>query len=188
VIKDLSNECPNRRYSLCDNIRDYRHNLCAVRFAPTEEGTERDEQKEINSRYLNPLRFQVAENHYRLWLVLNQEQARSRTLSIEKPEEISAKDSTWFNGTGAFLATSVYIMACLFGYLRKVREEIPYLRLSSADDTRLVELILKLQISLVRQGGIQYVVQASIGQDMWIKDENRWVRLFDRYQYFLISG
>jgi hypothetical protein len=149
--------------------------ILSLQFASRQQrrGTERSEQKEINSRYLNPLRFQVADNHHRLWFVLSQDRARGRTLSIEEPEDLSSKDWTWFNGEGSFLASSLYTMSCLFGQIQKVREEIPYLRLSSADDTRLVELILKLQITLVRQGGIQYVVQTSIGQDMWLQEEQR---------------
>lgn len=92
---------------------------------------------------------------------------------IDKPEGLSEKDSAWFNGPGGYLTSSAYMMACMLACIQKVRGEIPYLRLSSAEDTRLVELILKLQITLVRQGGIQYVVQASIGQDMWISEEGR---------------
>jgi hypothetical protein len=37
----------------------------------------------------------------------------------------------------------------------------------------LAELILKLQITLVKQEGVQYVIQTSTGQDMWIHSEGR---------------
>jgi hypothetical protein len=94
-------------------------------------------------------------------------------LVVNKPEEISFKDSVWFNGPGNYLASSAYMMACMFAYLQKVREDIPYLRLSSADDTTLVELILKLQITLVKQEGVQYPIQTSTGQDMWSQAESR---------------
>lgn len=50
---------------------------------------------------------------------------------------------------------------------------MPYLRLSGADDTRLAELMLKLQIALTRENGIQYAVQTSIGEDLWVASDNR---------------
>jgi hypothetical protein len=86
---------------------------------------------------------------------------------------MSTKDQEWFNGPGSYLTSSVYMMACMFAYLQKVREGIPYLRLSNVDDTTLIELILKLQITLVKQEGVQYAIQASTGQDMWLQPENR---------------
>jgi type II secretory pathway component PulF len=54
-----------------------------------------------------------------------------------------------------------------------VREDIPYLQIPSSEDTRLAELILRVQISLLKQGGIQYVNQISTGEDMWLRTENR---------------
>jgi hypothetical protein len=127
----------------------------------------------LNETYLNPLRFQLADNHYRIWAILRHPRVRRRTLVIDKPEETSSKEPEWFNGEGGHLASSVYIMACLFAYLKKVREQIPYLHLSGTDDTRLAELILKLQIALTKEEGIQYVAQASVGEDMWVTTDNR---------------
>jgi hypothetical protein len=149
--------------------------LVSVQFASRQQrrSAEHAEQKEINARYLNPLRFQVADNHYRLWDILSRKTARDRMLFIDGPEEISPKDWEWFNGPGNYFISSAYMMACMFTYLHKVREDVPYLRLSSADDTTLVELILKLQITLVKQEGVQYVVQTSTGQNMWLQAESR---------------
>jgi hypothetical protein len=80
-------------------------------------------------------------------------------LVIDEPREISGKDAEWFNDQGTPLVSSAYAMACMLAHLKKVPEDIPYLRLSSADDTRLVELILKVQIPLLKEGGIQYFTQ-----------------------------
>ena len=132
-----------------------------------------NERKEINARYLNPLRFQVADNHVRLWQILNRPAIRERVRVISGPEEVSAKDWAWFNGLGNYLLSSAYLMACMFAGLQKVREDIPSLRLSGTDDTKLVELILEVQIALLRQQGAQYVIQTSIGQDMWLRAEAR---------------
>jgi len=149
--------------------------LLSVQFAVRQQkrGEEQTEKRDINARYLNPLRFQVADNHYRLSDVIGRKVARDRLLLVDGPEEISLKDWVWFNGPGNYLTSSVYMMACMFACLQKVRDDIPYLRLSSSDDTALAELILKLQITFVKQGGVQYVVQTSIGQDMWLHPESR---------------
>jgi hypothetical protein len=149
--------------------------LLSVQLASRQEkrSAERVERKTLNETYLNPLRFQIADNHYRIWDILRRPEVRRRTLVIDKPEDISSKEPGWFNGEGGHLASSVYLMACLFAYLKKLREQIPYLHLSGTDDTRLAELMLKLQIALTKENGIQYVVQTSLGEDMWVATDNR---------------
>ena len=92
---------------------------------------------------------------------------------IGGPEEISAQDWVLFNGPRNYLLSSAYLMACMFAGLQKVREDIPYLRLSSTDDTQLVKLILEVQIALLQRQGAQYVIQTSIGQDMYLRREAR---------------
>jgi hypothetical protein len=136
-------------------------------------GTAVAERYRINATYLNPLRLQLVDNHYRLWDILRREKARNRLLAIEQPADICVKDSGWFNDDGNYLASSAYLMACMFAHLKKVREDIPYLQIQSSDDTRLAELILRVQVSLVKQGGIQYVNQISTGEDMWSRAEDR---------------
>jgi len=133
---------------------------------------ERTERKILSETYLNPLRFQIADNHYRILDALRRPAARQRMLAVNEAKEISSKGLVWFNEEGSYLASSVYLMACLFAYLKRVRDQVPYLQLPGNDDTRLVELMLKLQIPLVKEGGVQYAVQTSLGQDMWVT-ENR---------------
>jgi hypothetical protein len=58
-------------------------------------------------------------------------------LAVAEPAEISGKDAAWFNGAGCALASSVYLTACLFAQLKKVRDDFPYLQLAAADDTLL---------------------------------------------------
>lgn len=149
--------------------------LLSVQFASRQQkrGTEQAERKEINARYLNPLRFQVADNHFRLWQILNRKAVRERVLAVESPEEISGKDWAWFTGPGNYLLSSAYLMACMFACLQKVREDIPYLRLSSTNDTRLVKHIIQVQVALLKEQGVQYVIQTSIGQDMWVRGRAR---------------
>jgi hypothetical protein len=172
-IKACLNGCICCSYSIRRDVNSCRPGFCAIFIAPAKRNEERSQSREINARYLNPLRFQIADNHYRLCDILRRQVARDRLLVIDKAEDVSNEEFKWFNDRGNYLASSVYMMACMFSCLQKVRDEIPYLRLSSSDDTNLVELILKLQVSLVKQGGVQYVVQTSIGQEMWLPAEAR---------------
>ena len=50
-------------------------------------------------------------------------------------------------------------MACMFAHLKKEREDIPYLQIPSSDDTRLAELILRVQISLLKQGASSMLIK-----------------------------
>ncbi len=142
-----------------------------------ERGERRTERRDLNARYLNPTRMYLVENHFRLAGTVRRVQAEGGTcaamLVVERPEELSEKDADWFNGTGCALVSSVYLTACLFAHLKQVRDDFPYLRLSGADDTRLAALILSLQHGYLRDDGIFYVTQPSIGEDMWLRDQGR---------------
>lgn len=133
--------------------------------------------QDLNSRYLNPLRLHLVENHVRLADTLQRlESASGRDeaiLSVSEPAEISDKDVAWFNGPGCALLSSVYLTACLFAQLKKVREDFPYLRLSGADDTRLAALLLRVQRGFLLGLGVFYVTQPSIGESMWVRDQAR---------------
>jgi hypothetical protein len=140
-------------------------------------GEERAERREVNARYLNPLRLHLVENHFRLSEILRRADpgdGRVRDLLVvQEPAEVSAKDAAWFNGVGCYLVSSSYLTACLFAQLKEVREDIPFLRLSGADDTRLAQLMLQVHRGFLADGGIYYVTQPSIGEDLWIRDEAR---------------
>ncbi len=138
---------------------------------------ERAQRQDLNARYLNPLRFHLVENHYRLADTLQRVDAGGgrceEMLVIGDPAEISGKDAGWFNGVGCALASSAYLTACLFAQLKKVRDDFPYLRLAAGDDTRLAALLLGVQQGYLRDLGIFYVTQPSIGQSMWVQDQKR---------------
>jgi hypothetical protein len=86
------------------------------------------------------------ENYHRLIDTVRQAGAGGgrdeAVLAIADQAEISGKDTAWFNGTGCALASSVYLTACLFAQLKKVRDDFPYLRLADVDDTRLAARLL----------------------------------------------
>ncbi|MGW4568199.1 hypothetical protein ACWEN3_39510 [Streptomyces sp. NPDC004561] len=136
----------------------------------------RTQRQELNAKYLNPLRFHLVENHFRLSSISSRISAHGPNagmLVIGDPAEVSFKDAAWFTGPGCALISAVYLTACLFAQLKKVREDFPYLRLSAADDTRLAALLLRVQRGFLLNGGVYYVTQPSIGESVWVRDDER---------------
>lgn len=134
-------------------------------------------RQDLNARYLNPLRLHLVENYYRLTDTLRQADVGGgryeAVLAVAEPAEISGKDAPWFNGTGCALASSVYLTACLFAQLQRVRDDFPYLQLDADDDTRLAALLLSVHQGYLSGLGIFYVTQPSIGQSMWVPGQGR---------------
>jgi hypothetical protein len=136
------------------------------------------DRQALNARYLNPLRLQLAENRFWLTEILVRIEGSGQCedlLTIDAPADISDRDPEWFTGWGAYLASSAYLTACLFAWLKKTRDSAPYLRLGSEDDTSLSVLMLRVSQSFLRDQGIYYVLQPSIGQDMILAAEDRLV-------------
>ena len=136
----------------------------------------RAERRELNARYLNPLRLHLAENRFRLAEILLRTEGSGRCedlLAIDTPPDMSDRDPGWFANRGAYLASSAYLAACLFAWLKKTRDNAPYLRIGAEDDTRLSVLMLQVSHAFLRDQGIYYVLQPSIGQDMILSVEDR---------------
>ncbi|HZR54802.1 MAG TPA: hypothetical protein VFB06_35545 [Streptosporangiaceae bacterium] len=136
-----------------------------------------EHREEINVRYLNPLRRQVAEMSSRLVQILYSIEAdteRRRLLGIiGDPDELLGESAAWFAGEGYFLASTAYLTASLFAWIERVRRDHPFLRLTGIDDTALTELLVKVQFAFVRDLGIYYHLQPSIGENMWYGDDGR---------------
>lgn len=136
-----------------------------------------EHREEINARYLNPLRRQVAEMSSRLVQILYSIEAgteRQRALGIiSDPDELLGKSTAWFAGEGYFLASTAYLTACLFAWIERVRRDYPFPRLTKIDDTALTELLIKVQFAFVRDLGIYYHLQPGIGENMWYTDDRR---------------
>jgi hypothetical protein len=119
---------------------------------------ERKRRQELNSRYLNPLRFHLVENYFGLMDTLRRVHSGDGRYdamdTVTDPAEISGMDAEWFNGTGCALASSLYLTGCLFAQLKNVRDEFPYLRLEAGDDTQLAVLLLAVQQGYLRDMGI----------------------------------
>jgi hypothetical protein len=138
---------------------------------------EQQERERVNLEYLNPLRLYLVENYFRLREILARvQQGNGRCawlLYVEHARDVSSQSAEWFNGEGAYLISSSYLTACLFCYMSKVRQDFPYLRLADQGDTKLLTLMLKVNLGFLKELGIFYVTQPSIGNDLYSAQENR---------------
>jgi len=138
---------------------------------------ERQEAERIISNYLNPLRFYLVENYFRLAEIvqkITQDNGKHEALLyVMDAKEVSEKSAEWFTGHGCYLASSCYITARLFYQLDKIRQELSYLQLSRKDDTELLTLITVLSRCFRQDHGIYYSLQPSIGNDIYLPSENR---------------
>jgi hypothetical protein len=127
------------------------------------------EKREANLKYLNPLRFHLVENYLRLQKIREEVRASGvsrNLLFIDTPSKMISKNEAWFNGEGTYLASACYFTACLFASMLRIRRDLPYLRLSGADDTIMLAKSRKLSIAYRKHLGVFYTTQESIGQTM----------------------
>ncbi|HEX5760872.1 MAG TPA: hypothetical protein VF121_16915 [Thermoanaerobaculia bacterium] len=132
----------------------------------------RTEHKKIKNDYLSPLRLYVEEVHYRIEDMFRFPANRT-LLAGPGTVEVSRQPAEWFNGHGCYFASSCYLTACLFAAMWRVRGGIPYLRLKRASDTELLTRILTVSHAFLDDLGIFYVIQHSIGEQMWDHAANR---------------
>ncbi|WP_176741055.1 hypothetical protein [Streptomyces agglomeratus] len=152
-------------------------------------GADRAERDQLNAQYLNPLRWQAAEVHYRLAFIgaaVERTGSYAPALAVEQPSQVEGKDPTWFNGHGCALLSTTYLIAGLFAQLKRVRDDFPYLRLAGGDDTRLAALIVRVQLAFLRDGGVYYAVQPSIGDDV-LRDQGNRVRTYREFCELLMD-
>lgn len=139
-----------------------------------------EERRKIQLEYLNPLRLFLIESHFRLseikQRVSSSEDNRCEILLFEENlDEIKSKKASWFNGEGSFLISSCYFVACLFASLNRAREGIPFLKLSNKDDTIFIALSTKVSLGFLRDLGIFYASQFSIGHDLFNREQCRFL-------------
>ncbi|MBX2862226.1 MAG: hypothetical protein KTR27_01615 [Leptolyngbyaceae cyanobacterium MAG.088] len=132
----------------------------------------------INSEYLNPLRLYAEETFFRLHdigerFAKGQKENLLFLEDIQHPQQFSQQGDDWFNGEGCYFASSCYFTACLFACIKKVREDIPYLKLGKANDTAFLCRIFVVSHSFLQELGIFYAIQHSIGSEMYVVQEKR---------------
>lgn len=85
---------------------------------------------------------------------------------MQTPDEILEKPPAWFNGEGVYLVSSSYYAACVFSNASRLRRDIPYLRLAGTDDTVLLSKLRRVSLGYLRNLGVFFATQDSIGQTM----------------------
>ncbi|MEM1255480.1 MAG: hypothetical protein AAGI69_23835 [Cyanobacteria bacterium P01_H01_bin.21] len=132
----------------------------------------------INAEYLNPLRLYVEETFFRLYEIDERfTKGQRETLlfldNIQNSQQISNQSDDWFNSEGCYFTSSCYFTACLFACIKKLREDVPYLKLGTASDTELLNQIFTVSRSFLQDLGIFYAIQHSIGSEMYLAHEKR---------------
>lgn len=140
---------------------------------------ENNEEKFFDN-YVNPIRFMLAENYYRIREIIEQvkeddqeKKDKNKILVVDCAEDVMNKDSSWFIADGCYLISTCYLTACLFYHMENIREGIPFFKMSRYEDTKLLELINKLVVDFSNNLNIYYVVQMNIGKEFYIKEEKR---------------
>jgi hypothetical protein len=134
------------------------------------------QRHKINLTYLNPLRLWLEEAYIRLLEIakkVGQQGTVPALLFIETPADISNQEAEWFNGEGCYLISTCYITGCLFFAIKQVRDNLPYLRLSRDSDTELMTLLFRVSRAFLQDLGIFYVIQPSIGNELYLPAQNR---------------
>ncbi|GGZ25455.1 hypothetical protein [Streptomyces poonensis] len=135
----------------------------------------RTQRETHNGSYLNPLRWHTAEVHHRLSLyatAIDRHGCYRPAQVLTKPQDIDDKNADWFAGTGVALISSIWMTACLFAQMTRTRHDIPFLRLSAKDDTKLAALILKVHVAFAACD-IYYATQTSLGTDVILEPDGR---------------
>jgi hypothetical protein len=141
------------------------------------QAEERAWRREIESGFLGPLRLQAATVHIRLADVIRRVEGggeRQRALAvISEPAEASSKCAAWFAGEGCYLASTVYITACLFAWMARVSRSHPFPPARQGAGTELARLLVNVQRGFLRDFGIYSALQPSVGETMWLTTEGR---------------
>lgn len=140
--------------------------------------SKRQQANSINSAYLNPLRLYAEETFFRLYEIderfaKGQKENLLFLENIQTPQQLSNQSDDWFNDKGCYFTSSCYFTACLFACIKKVREDIPYLKLGKAHDTDFLNRMFAVSRGFLQELGVFYAIQHSIGSEMYLTTEQR---------------
>lgn len=135
---------------------------------------------QLSAAHLNDLRLYTEETFFRLHeinsrVVVDQKASRLFLPPETNTYQISQQDDIWFNGKGCYFLSSCYFTACLFACIKKIREEIPQRTLRTKNDTAFLSAMFAVSNGFLIDLGIFYATQHSIGNEMYIHDEQRLV-------------
>lgn len=146
-----------------------------AQYSKQQDEDEANRQK-VNLTYLNPLRLWLEETYVRLNGIYSRvasDGTCDALLFVERPDDVSGQERIWFNEEGCYLISSCYITACLFFSMKQVRDNVPYLRLSRDSDAHLMTLLFQVSHAFLKDFGVYYVLQPSIGNDVFLTSQNR---------------
>jgi len=135
-----------------------------------------EDAQRVLSTYLNPLRLSLVENYFRLDEILRhvgQHYRHPALLTVDGAEAVSEQSPEWFNAHGCYLMSCCYLTARLFYHLDHIRQELAYLPLSRAEDTELITLVTALSRCFREGYGVYYLLQPSMGRDVYLTAEQR---------------
>lgn len=136
-----------------------------------------DEMNRLLKEYVNPIRFILAENYFRIRKIIDETKRNNNRndaiLKVADKVKTQNKSTEWFVGDGCYLISSCYLLACLFAYIENIRKDIPFLKLTGQKDTEIMKIINKLTAGFSKNLNIYYVIQMNIGKEVYLKEEQR---------------
>lgn len=131
-----------------------------------------DEISQFRKGYIEPIRFMLTENYYRMYEI-SKGYKKSKLNSVKASAEILDKNDDWFVKEGCYLISSCYLLGCLLAYMQNIRNSMPYIDFPNHDDTEIMKHINQLVVDFSSNLKIYYVLQMNIGEEFYIKGENR---------------
>lgn len=134
-----------------------------------------EEMNRLLKEYINPIRFILAENYFRISKIVDETKSNNNDAIIKAADKVDTqyKSSKWLVGDGCYLISSCYLLACLFAYVENIRKDIPFLNLSGEKDIEIMRMINKLTAGFSKNLNIFYVIQMNIGKEVYLKEEQR---------------
>lgn len=134
---------------------------------------------QLRKEYIDPLRFAVSENYFRLHELIEAQNSLQSICEIHGEDELPNQPDEWYAGKGCYLISSCYLTAHLFYCMEHVRSAVPFMELSSSDDTDLLAQINMATVAF-SQLGIYYVLQ----RDIWREFQGGSGGVLMRYREF----
>ncbi|ABW32009.1 hypothetical protein [Acaryochloris marina] len=126
------------------------------------------EKKEFILRnYINHLKIANEELFIRINVLLNLRQSRKlEIIDISSFQELEDKNTEWYNEEGAFFGTTAYFLCWLFFSIDLIKREIPHFKLRKVKSNIVMNSLFDLQHVFLKDFGIYYAIQMSIGREM----------------------
>lgn len=136
-------------------------------FLAAQYQKNRERSTYLFDQYLNRLKMANEEVFIRFNELLHRKVENTLSvIEIDEYDELDKRDAVWYNEFGSFFGTTCYFVCWLFFYIDKIRREIPHFAIRGVKSTELMSSIFDLQYAFLRNTGIFYGIQMSIGREM----------------------